>query len=63
MLFDGLAPRHWKTELRPDGVLVLSLDRADAPVNALAQAVLDELELMIERIAIEPPKAVIVRSA
>ena len=63
MLFDGLRPRHWKTELRPDGILVLSLDRADAPVNALAQAVLDELELMIERIAIEPPKAVIVRSA
>ncbi len=63
MLFDGLRPRHWKIELRPDGILVLSLDRADAPVNALAQAVLDELELMIERIAIDPPKAVIVRSA
>jgi 3-hydroxyacyl-CoA dehydrogenase/enoyl-CoA hydratase/3-hydroxybutyryl-CoA epimerase len=63
MLFDGLRPRHWKTELRPDGILVLSLDRADAPVNALAQAVLDELELMIERITMEPPKAVIVRSA
>jgi 3-hydroxyacyl-CoA dehydrogenase/enoyl-CoA hydratase/3-hydroxybutyryl-CoA epimerase len=62
MLFDGLRLRHWQPELRPDGILVLNLDRADAPVNALAQAVLDELELMIERIAIEPPKAVIVRS-
>ena len=62
MIFDGLRFRHWQTELRPDGVLVLSLDRADAPVNAIAQAVLDELELIVERIAIDPPKAVVIHS-
>ncbi len=63
MLFDGLRFQHWKTELRPDGILVLTLDRADAPVNAIAQAVLDELEQIVERIAIDPPKAVVIRSA
>ncbi len=63
MLFDGLRFQHWQTELRPDGIVVLSLDRADAPVNAIAQAVLDELEQIVERIAIEPPKAVVIHSA
>ncbi|HTA65126.1 MAG TPA: 3-hydroxyacyl-CoA dehydrogenase NAD-binding domain-containing protein, partial [Xanthomonadaceae bacterium] len=63
MLFDGLRFRHWQTELRPDGIVVLTLDRADAPVNAIAQAVLDELEQIVERIAIEKPKAVVIRSA
>jgi 3-hydroxyacyl-CoA dehydrogenase/enoyl-CoA hydratase/3-hydroxybutyryl-CoA epimerase len=63
MLFDGLRFLHWQTELRPDGIMVLTLDRADAPVNAIAQAVLDELDQIIERIGIEPPKAVIIHSA
>ncbi len=63
MLFDGLRFQHWKTELRPDGIVVLTLDRADAPVNAIAQTVLDELEQIVERIAIDPPKAVVIRSA
>jgi hypothetical protein len=40
---DGLRFQHWQAELRPDGVLVLSLDRADASVNALSQEVLFEL--------------------
>jgi 3-hydroxyacyl-CoA dehydrogenase/enoyl-CoA hydratase/3-hydroxybutyryl-CoA epimerase len=63
MLFDGLRFQHWQTELRPDGIVVLSLDRANAPVNAIAQAVLDELEQIVERIAIDKPKAVVIRSA
>jgi len=61
-MFDGLRFQHWQPELRPDGIVVLTLDRADAPVNALSQAVLDELEQIIERIGIEKPKAVIFRS-
>ncbi len=62
MLFDGLRFQHWQTELRPDGIVVLTLDRADTPVNAIAQAVLDELEQIVERIAIDQPKAVVIRS-
>jgi 3-hydroxyacyl-CoA dehydrogenase/enoyl-CoA hydratase/3-hydroxybutyryl-CoA epimerase len=62
-MFDGLRFRHWHPELRPDGILVLSLDRAESSVNALSQALLDELDGMLERIAIEKPKGVVFRSA
>jgi 3-hydroxyacyl-CoA dehydrogenase/enoyl-CoA hydratase/3-hydroxybutyryl-CoA epimerase len=60
---DGLRFQHWQAELRPDGALVLSLDRADASVNALSQDVLFELGEIVERLGIEPPKAVVFRSA
>jgi 3-hydroxyacyl-CoA dehydrogenase/enoyl-CoA hydratase/3-hydroxybutyryl-CoA epimerase len=60
---DGLRFQHWQAELRPDGVLVLSLDRADASVNALSQEVLFELGEIVERLGIDPPKAVVFRSA
>ncbi len=62
-MFDGLRFNHWSPELRPDGVVVLSFDRAESPVNTLAQVVLDELEQIIERVAIEKPKGLVIRSA
>lgn len=58
-MFDGLRLAHWHPERRADGVLVLKLDRADEGVNALNRAVIDELEAMLERIALEPPRAVV----
>jgi 3-hydroxyacyl-CoA dehydrogenase/enoyl-CoA hydratase/3-hydroxybutyryl-CoA epimerase len=61
--FDGLRFSHWQTEMRADGIVVLSLDRQGAPVNALSQDVLIELEDLVERIAIDPPRGVVVRSA
>ena len=61
-MFDGLRLVHWKTDRRSDGFLVLSLDRADEGVNALSRAVIDELDAMVERIALEPPKGVVIRS-
>lgn len=61
-MFDGLRFAHWQTEQRADGVVVLTLDRAGQSVNALAQSVLGELEQIIERIAIEKPRGVIIRS-
>jgi len=61
-MFDGLRLVHWTPEPRPDGILVLSLDRADQGVNAISRAVLDELDWMIERIALELPKGVVIRS-
>jgi 3-hydroxyacyl-CoA dehydrogenase/enoyl-CoA hydratase/3-hydroxybutyryl-CoA epimerase len=60
---DGLRLRHWKTELRPDGVLVLSFDREGESVNTFGQEVLIELGGVLERIALEPPKALVLRSA
>ena len=60
---DGLKPRHWQTRMRDDGVLVLAFDRAGEKVNAFSQDALIELDTLLERIALEPPKAVIVASA
>lgn len=61
-MFDGLRLVHWKTDRRNDGILVLSLDRSDQAVNALSRAVIDELAAMLERIALELPKGIVVRS-
>jgi 3-hydroxyacyl-CoA dehydrogenase/enoyl-CoA hydratase/3-hydroxybutyryl-CoA epimerase len=61
--FDGLRFSHWQTELRADGIVVLSLDRQGAAVNALSQDVLIELGDLVERIHIDPPKGVVIRSA
>jgi 3-hydroxyacyl-CoA dehydrogenase / enoyl-CoA hydratase / 3-hydroxybutyryl-CoA epimerase len=60
---DGLRLHHWKTELRADGVLVLSFDREGESVNTFGQDVLIELNSLLERIALEPPKALVLRSA
>ena len=62
-MFDGLRFAHWHTEVRADGIVILTLDRQGQSVNALAQAVLGELEQIVERIAIEKPKGVVIRSA
>ncbi len=60
---DGLRFSHWQAELRDDGVLVLAFDRAGESVNTFAQDVLIELDALLERIALDPPKAVVIRSA
>lgn len=62
-MFEGLRFNHWKTSESGDGVVILSLDRANSSVNAISRAVLDELELIVERLAIEKPAGVIIHSA
>lgn len=61
--FDGLPLRHWKPETRDDGVVVLAFDRENAGVNTFAQEVLIELDGILERLLLEPPKALVIRSA
>ncbi|AND68282.1 3-hydroxyacyl-CoA dehydrogenase [Dyella thiooxydans] len=46
-----------------NGVVTLSLDRAGSSANAISRAVLDELEQIVERLAIEKPAGVIIHSA
>jgi len=60
--FDGLRFSHWHPQIRDDGVVVLSLDRQDSSVNAMSQDVLLELGDLIERIAMDPPKGVVIQS-
>lgn len=61
--FDGLPLRHWKPQTRDDGVVVLAFDRAGAGVNTFAQEVLIELDGIIERLLLEPPKGLVITSA
>ncbi|HRN61548.1 MAG TPA: 3-hydroxyacyl-CoA dehydrogenase NAD-binding domain-containing protein [Luteimonas sp.] len=60
---DGLRFSHWQVEQRPDGVLVLSFDRAGESVNSFSQDVLLELDGLLERLALDPPKGLVLRSA
>jgi 3-hydroxyacyl-CoA dehydrogenase/enoyl-CoA hydratase/3-hydroxybutyryl-CoA epimerase len=62
-MFEGLRFNHWKTSESEDGIVVLALDRADSSVNAISRAMMDELGQIIERLAIERPSGVIIRSA
>ena len=61
--FDGLRFRHWRLEARADGVIVVAIDREGQAVNALSQAMLLELDALLERLAIDPPRGVVFRSA
>lgn len=61
--FAGLRLRHWRTDMRADGVLVVSFDKAEESVNTLSQDVLIELDALLERIAIDPPKGMVLASA
>jgi 3-hydroxyacyl-CoA dehydrogenase / enoyl-CoA hydratase / 3-hydroxybutyryl-CoA epimerase len=62
-MFEGLRFNHWKTSESDDGVVTLTLDRADSKVNAISRAVLDELGQIVERLAIDKPTGVIIHSA
>ena len=61
-MFEGLRFKHWQTQ-DDEGVVTLTLDRADSRVNAISRAVLDELEQIVERLAIDMPAGVIIHSA
>src|SRR3546814_1047585 len=59
---DGLRFSHWQAEQREDGIVVLTFDRAGESVNTFAQDVLIELEALLERLSLDPPKGLVLRS-
>ncbi|MGA7297185.1 MAG: enoyl-CoA hydratase-related protein, partial [Rhodanobacteraceae bacterium] len=61
-MFEGLQLKHWRSEIDADAIVTLTIDRADTSVNALSRAVLDELAQIVERLAINKPRAVIIHS-
>jgi len=61
-MFEGLRFSHWQAESTDDGIVVLTIDRADASVNALNHAVLEELAQILERLSFETPRGVVIRS-
>jgi 3-hydroxyacyl-CoA dehydrogenase/enoyl-CoA hydratase/3-hydroxybutyryl-CoA epimerase len=60
---DGLRFSHWRAESSADGIVVLSFDRAAHGVNTLSQDVLFELDAILERLSLDPPKGLVIRSA
>src|SRR6478752_696593 len=60
--FDGLRFEHWQVETSDDGIVLVTIDRAGAAVNALSQDMLIELDALVERLAIDPPPGVVFRS-
>lgn len=61
-MFEGLRLQHWHAETDAGGIVTITLDRADASANTMAHAVVEELDQLLDRLRIEPPKGVIVRS-
>lgn len=61
--FDGLTLKNWQIQSRDDGILILLFDREGQSVNTFAQEVLLELDAIVERLAMEPPRGVILASA
>lgn len=54
--------RHWRTDTDIDGVLWLTLDRAEEKTNSLSQEVLEELESIISEVEKSPPVGLIMLS-
>ena len=55
--------RHWRTEDDAGGIRWLILDKADSKTNLLSQAVLGELEGLVDEIASDTPAGVVIKSA
>ena len=54
--------QHWRLARDEDGIAWLLLDRADSGANTLDEAVLEELDLVLEALEHDPPKALVLRS-
>ena len=59
---DGLRFSNWQATQRDDGIVVLTFDRAGESVNTFAKDVLIELDQLLERLALDPPKGLVLRS-
>src|SRR5215831_1523101 len=56
------AYRHWKLETDGDNLVWLSIDKADASTNVLSAEVLSELDAILDELAAQKPRGVIIRS-
>jgi 3-hydroxyacyl-CoA dehydrogenase/enoyl-CoA hydratase/3-hydroxybutyryl-CoA epimerase len=54
---------HWRLTTDADGVAWLTLDKAEASVNSLSRAVLEELGAMLDLLQQAPPRALVITSA
>src|SRR3546814_13574765 len=60
---EGRRVGHWQVGRRSDGVGGVASDREVQALNGLSQDMLIELDGLLERLAIDPPRGVVFRSA
>ena len=61
-MFEGLSLQHWRWNRTSDDIIHLIFDKAGASANTFSRAVMAELEQIVERLAMEPPKGIVLRS-
>jgi len=61
--YDWGTLRHWQVRQESDGILWLSLDRADREVNTLSREVLNELAQLLDGMPRQPLPGVVICSA
>jgi 3-hydroxyacyl-CoA dehydrogenase/enoyl-CoA hydratase/3-hydroxybutyryl-CoA epimerase len=54
--------RHWRLDRDADGIVWLTFDREGASTNTFSRAVMDELGAIVDRLAQEKPKGLVIRS-
>jgi 3-hydroxyacyl-CoA dehydrogenase/enoyl-CoA hydratase/3-hydroxybutyryl-CoA epimerase len=54
--------QHWKLETDGDGIVWLSLDKADSSTNVLSAPVMSELDRIVDALDQEKPRALVIRS-
>ncbi len=54
--------KHWTSETGDDGIVWLCIDKADGGANVLSGEVLRELHQLIEPLAKQPPKGIVIHS-
>src|SRR5215470_13112803 len=57
------AYRNWKLETDGDNLVWLSIDKADASTNVLSADVMSELDAVVDELAAQKPRGVVIRSA
>ncbi len=56
------AYRHWRLDKDADGIVWLTFDRAGTSTNTFSKEVMEELGAIVDRLATEKPKGVVIRS-
>lgn len=59
---DGEEAIHWQREIDQNGLLWLCIDKADGSANVLSRPVIEELAGIIEPLAKEPPRGIVIYS-
>jgi 3-hydroxyacyl-CoA dehydrogenase/enoyl-CoA hydratase/3-hydroxybutyryl-CoA epimerase len=56
------AYRHWRLEPDADGIVWLTFDKAGSSTNTFSKEVMEELAAIVDRLAAERPKGLVIRS-